>query len=187
MARIRRSASSKAVRPAASVSSKRRAWRRSRDEIVWRLFFTRWCTSRMVASLVKRSRSLRRRSVTSRSRIAAPVTSPLEMRGMQRIINMTSGSLSTSSIAGSLFAKASSTAEVSSPRAAKLEPTIAEVIDARCKAFTAFGDAKVMRSRESMTSTPSPTRGASSTAASSSTKGNSPSATMTDNLSKSSR
>ena len=76
MARIRRSASSNAIRPWASSASSLRAWRRRRDEIVWRLFFTRWWTSRMVASLVSSSRSRRRRSVTSRTRIAAPVSSP---------------------------------------------------------------------------------------------------------------
>ena len=48
-------------------------------------------------------------------------------------------------MAGSLFANASSMAEVSSPRAARDEPTMAEVIEARWRAFTALGDAKVMR------------------------------------------
>ena len=36
--------------------------------------------------------------------------------------------------------------EVSSPSKARLEPTIEEVIEARCRALTAFGDAYVMRS-----------------------------------------
>ena len=54
----------------------RRACRRSSDEIVCRLFFTRWWISRIVASLDSSSRSRRRSSVTSRSSSTPPVTSP---------------------------------------------------------------------------------------------------------------
>ena len=95
----------------------------------------------MVASLVNKSRSLRRRSVTSLSRSAAPVSSPRAIRGMHLIITLTSGGRSTSSKVGSFPEKASSRTEVSSPSIARLEPMIADVIEARCKAFAAFGDA----------------------------------------------
>ena len=64
----------------------RRAWRRSRAATVWRLFFTRWWISRMVASLVTSSRSRRRRSVTSRSSTRAP-TVGLGRSGMARTIS----------------------------------------------------------------------------------------------------
>ncbi len=49
MDRTRRSASRNASWP--WPGSSRRAWSRSSDEMVCRLFFTRWCTSRMAASL----------------------------------------------------------------------------------------------------------------------------------------
>ena len=49
----------------AEATSRRRACNRSNDEIVCRLFFTRWWTSRIAASLESSSRSIRRRSVTS--------------------------------------------------------------------------------------------------------------------------
>ena len=76
----RRTASSSAA--LASGASIRRAWSRSSAATVWRLFFTRWWISRMVASLVTSSRSRRRRSVTSRSRISAPIRSPSGRSGI---------------------------------------------------------------------------------------------------------
>ena len=72
--RTRRSASRRASRPAPAPT--RRACRLSSEEMVCRLFLTRWWTSRMAASLESSSRSSRRTSVTSRSRITAPVTDP---------------------------------------------------------------------------------------------------------------
>ena len=58
-----------------------RACSRSSAATVCRLFFTRWWISRIVASLLSRARSRRRRSVTSRTSTSAPAASP---RGPQR-------------------------------------------------------------------------------------------------------
>ena len=70
--RIRRTDS-----PTAEIASgcvRRRACRRSSEEIVCRLFLTRWWISRIVASLLSSSRSRLRSSVTSRSSRTPPVT-----------------------------------------------------------------------------------------------------------------
>ena len=64
---------------------RRRPWSRSSDEMVWRLFFTRWWISRMVASFERSSRSRRRSSEMSRSSTTAPVTAPWSSSGMPRI------------------------------------------------------------------------------------------------------
>ena len=60
----------------AAGTSIRRDWSRSRAATVCRLFFTRWWISRIVASLVISSRSRRRSSVTSRSRISGAARAP---------------------------------------------------------------------------------------------------------------
>ena len=62
----------------------RRDCSRSSEEMVCRLFLTRWWTSRMAASLDSSSRSRRRSSLTSRMSTSAPVTLPLSRSGMQR-------------------------------------------------------------------------------------------------------
>ena len=111
--RTRRSASNSATRP--PPGGRRRAWSRSRAEMVCRLFFTRWWTSRMAASLDSRSRSSRRTSVTSRSRTMHPVTSSVWIRGMQCSRTVTSGRRSTSSTTGSAEASAHSMADSSMP------------------------------------------------------------------------
>ncbi len=67
-----------------------RACRRSSAATVWRLFFTRWWISRMVASLVINSRSRRRTSVMSRSRMSEPIRVPLGLSGMARSWTMQS-------------------------------------------------------------------------------------------------
>ena len=67
----------------------RRACSRSSAATVCRLFFTRWWISRIVVSLVTSSRSRRRRSVTSRTRISAPMCSPAGRSGMARTIRAT--------------------------------------------------------------------------------------------------
>ena len=67
----------------------RRACSRSSAATVCRLFFTRWWISRMVVSLVTSSRSRRRRSVTSRSRITPPMCSPSGRSGIARTISAT--------------------------------------------------------------------------------------------------
>ena len=91
--------------------------------MVCRLFLTRWWTSRMAASLDRRSRSSRRTSVTSRSRITAPVTERCESSGMQWTRTMTSGRRSTSSTTGRPVASAHSTADSSTPRSVNRRPS----------------------------------------------------------------
>ncbi|CAM5651393.1 hypothetical protein STENM327S_03155 [Streptomyces tendae] len=78
----RRTASSSASRPRSD--SMRRACSRNRAATVWRLFFTRWWISRMVASLVINSRSRRRSSVTSLRSTSEPMRVPLGLSGMAR-------------------------------------------------------------------------------------------------------
>ena len=68
----------------------RRACRRSSDEIVCKLFFTRWWISRIVASFESNSRSRLRSSVTSRIKSTPPVTTPFSTIGMHRDNNVTS-------------------------------------------------------------------------------------------------
>ena len=58
----------------------RRAWSRSSEAIVWRLFFTRWWISRIVASFDTSIRSRRRRSVTSRIITIPPADSGCPQR-----------------------------------------------------------------------------------------------------------
>ena len=70
--RMRRTDSS--IAALADGSVRRRPCRRSSDEIVWRLFFTRWWISLMVASLETSRRSRLRSSETSRSSTTAPST-----------------------------------------------------------------------------------------------------------------
>ena len=73
--RMRRTDSATAAL-ASSATCSRRPCSRSSDEIVCRLFFTRWWISRIVASFDSSSRSRWRSSVTSRSSSTPPVTSP---------------------------------------------------------------------------------------------------------------
>ena len=98
MEEIRATDSSMAVR--ASGESMRRACKRSSEEIVCRLFFTRWWISRMVASLDNSSRSRRRSSLMSRMSTTAPVASPRSRRGMQLMTTVTPEGRSTSWVTG---------------------------------------------------------------------------------------
>jgi len=82
MVRIRRTLSATAALASAEVS--RRPCRRSSEEMVCRLFFTRWWISRMVASFDSSILSRLRTSLTSRSNSNPPVTSPAASTGMQR-------------------------------------------------------------------------------------------------------
>ena len=68
----------------ASSECVRRAWMRSSDATVCRLFFTRWWISRIVASLVMSSCSWWRSSVTSRLSTIAPIRSPRWRIGIAR-------------------------------------------------------------------------------------------------------
>ena len=70
MDRMRRTDSS--IATFASGDANRRPCRRSSDEIVCRLFFTRWWISRIVASFESSRRSRRRSSDTSRVSTTAP-------------------------------------------------------------------------------------------------------------------
>ena len=106
----------------ASGDASRRPCRRSSDEIVCRLFFTRWWISRIVASFDSSSRSRRRSSEMSRSSTTAPDTSPCSTSGMQRNSTLISGPTSTSSVTGSGIANAVMTegfveAELAEPHA----------------------------------------------------------------------
>jgi hypothetical protein len=85
----------------ASGASIRRDWRRSSEEIVCRLFFTRWWISRMVASLDSSIRSRRRSSLMSRISTTAPVASPRSRSGMQLMTTVTPVGRSTSWVTGS--------------------------------------------------------------------------------------
>ena len=96
--RIRRTDSETAALASGFVS--RRACRRSNDEIVCRLFFTRWWISRIVASLLNSSRSRLRSSVTSRTSSTPAMTSSDLMTGTQRHSSVVSTPCSNSSMTG---------------------------------------------------------------------------------------
>jgi hypothetical protein len=98
MVRMRRTLSATAA--LASGDCRRRPCRRSSDEIVCRLFFTRWWISRIVASFDRIIRSRRRSSVTSRTRRMPPVTSSPSRSGMQRDRSVISEPCSDSSVTG---------------------------------------------------------------------------------------
>ena len=68
-----------------SGDSVRRAWMRSSDAIVWRLFLTRWWISWIIADLIRSSCSLSRSAVTSRttSRTASMLPGRLATRRNQ--------------------------------------------------------------------------------------------------------
>ena len=95
--RMRRTDSSIAALADGSVS--RRPCSRNSDEIVCRLFLTRWWISLIVASLETSRRSRLRSSETSRNSTTAPSTRPLSSNGMHRSTIETS-SRSTSSTTG---------------------------------------------------------------------------------------
>ena len=109
--------------------------------MVWRLFLTRWCTSRMAASFDSSSRSNRRTSVTSRSRTRQPVTTSSASNGMQWSRTVTSGRRSTSSTTGSAEARAHSMADSSMPRSVRRRPSVWEYMPIRWSALVALGDA----------------------------------------------
>ena len=81
----------------ASFDSNRRPWSRSSAAIVWRLFFTRWWISRIVASFDISIRSRRRRSVTSRMSTTTPVVRFCSTCGIARMrIDVSARSISSS-------------------------------------------------------------------------------------------
>ena len=171
MARMRRTDSS--IAPLASGDSSRRPCSRNSEEIVCRLFFTRWWISRMVASMEVSNRSRRRSSEMSRMSTRAPVTVPSSSSGRQRTRTVTSGPRSISSVTGAPMAKLVRTATSSRPSSLSFMPSALAWTPMRCSADTAFGEAYSTRPSWSSTTAPSPTRGASSEA-SSAPKGNSP-------------
>ena len=124
--------------PSPRVTSSRRPCSRSSDEIVCRLFFTRWWISRMVASFDSSSRSRRRSSEMSRSSTTAPVTvARRSSSGMQRSTTVTSGPRSTSSVTGTgpceRGARSGASSRPSSPRRM---PSVLACTPTRCSADT---------------------------------------------------
>ena len=174
--RMRRTDSSMAC--LASGLSSRRPCSRSSDEIVCRLFFTRWWISRIVASLDSSSRSRRRSSEMSRSSTTAPLAAPRSSSGMHRISTTTSLPRDSSSVTGEPVANAVRTTFSSRPSSPSRRPSAVGVNAERCSVDTAFGEAYSTRPDESSTITPSPTRGASLVSASSVSNGKSPSEIM---------
>ncbi len=162
----------------ASGDDSRRPCSRSSDEMVCRLFFTRWWISRMVASFDSSSRSRRRSSEMSRSSTTAPVTPPCSSSGMHRISTVTWGPRSISSVSGRAVAKAVRTAVSCSPISPSRMPSVLAWTPTRCSAEMALGDEYSTRPDPSSRITPSPTRGASSLSPSSLRNGNSPEAIM---------
>ena len=165
----------------ASGVSSRRPCSRSSDEIVCRLFFTRWWISRMVASFDSSSRSRRRSSEMSRSSTTAPVTAPWSSSGMPRISTVMSMPRGSSSVTGSPRAKAVRTTDSSRPSSENRSPSALACTPRRCSADTALGEVYSTRPEASSTMTPSPTRGASSVSTSSASNGKSPVAIMRAN------
>jgi hypothetical protein len=107
----------------ASADSKRRAWSRSSDAIVWRLFFTRWWISRIVASF------------ESEQTVAPPQVGDVPQEhehahhpvGLELRIACTSSEVSlrsTSSVTGSRARMATSTASWSKPISARRNPDV---------------------------------------------------------------
>ena len=172
--RIRRTDSDTAA--LASGFSSRRACSRSSDEIVCRLFFTRWWISRIVASLLISSRSRLRRSVTSRTSSTPPAISPPARIGRQRHSRATSDAGSNSSTIGMRCSYALRTMSSWKPSSASVMPTALAWMPTRCSAELAFGDRYVTRPAASRLITPSPTRGAAVESAPRAGYGNEPSA-----------
>ncbi len=136
MARIRRVDSSSAS--LASSEPNRRDCRRSKDAMVWRLFFTRWWISRMVASFDTSMRSRRRSSLTSRTSTTAPSGSAPSRIGMARTTSEVSPR-SISSITGARRANALWTAVSSKPTSASRRSRTLAWMPKRCRADMAFG------------------------------------------------
>ena len=140
---------------------------RSSAATVWRLFFTRWWTSRIVASLVISSRSLRRSSVTSRTRMTAPVRRPSSVSGTARRESVppracmserqAARPMSTSGSDSSTGLRDCSTSVDSS---ARVVPVMSPSMPKRWKAERAFGEVHRTTPASSSSTTPSPTRGA---------------------------
>ena len=157
MAPIRRTDSPRAAR--ASSPERRRAWSRSSDEMVCRLFFTRWWISRMVASLDTSWRSRRRNSVTSRTRTMAPVAVPPSSSGKQWLTTATSSERSISSMTAVRRANAERSIDDPRPVSSKRAPVTPRVTPMRCSVETALGEANSIRPSASTSSRPSPTLG----------------------------
>ena len=136
---------------------------RSSDEIVCRLFFTRWWISRIVASFESSRRSRRRSSVTSRSSTSAPVTAPCSSSGMAPHEHRDLGPRSISSVAGRRLGEGGAHRGLVRSRARRAACP-RRWRGSRCGAGPRRRSARRRRpaSTSSRTITPSPTRGASS-------------------------
>ena len=143
MVRIRRTDSATAALASCEVS--RRPCRRSSEEMVCRLFFTRWWISRIVASLLSSRRSRLRTSVTSRSSSTPPVTDACggdpDRIGMHRVSRVTSSVWSNSSITGAIVSNALRIGASLNPSSARRSPTALALMPTRCNADTALGEA----------------------------------------------
>jgi len=159
----------------------RRAWSRSSAETVWRLFFTRWWISRIVASFVISSRSRSRSSETSRTRIRAPFFLPYSVRGIDRSDSATprdSTSVRHAARPVSTSGRDSSTGALASScsvtPAARSVPTMEPCSPRRWNPLIAFGLAYTTTPSGSSRTMPSPTRGRPRRAAGADLWGNSP-------------
>ena len=179
---MRRTDSPKAAR--ASSDCSRRAWSLSSDEMVCKLFFTRWWISRMVVSLDTNWRSRRRSSVTSRTRTMAPVATPVSSSGKQWLTTATSSDRSISSMAAVRRENADRSIAEPNPVSPNRAPTTPRVIPSRWRTETALGDANSIRPSASTNRRPSPTRGVRWRRRSTSRYGNSPASIMDANRSK---
>ena len=176
MVRMRRTDSLMAA--LASGEDSRRPCRRSSDEIVCRLFFTRWWISRMVASLDISRRSRRRSSEMSRSSTRHPVGGPSDSSGMQRTSSVTSVVWSSSSVTGARLSNAVRTGWSLNPSSPRRSPTALAWMPTRCRAETALGEAYSTRAVAPSRRTPSPTRGDALVPERSAAKGNVPAEIM---------
>ena len=152
---IRRTESSRAA-TACGWSPSLRAWSRSRDATVWRLFLTRWWTSRMVASRREMTRSRRRSSVASRTSTRAPRRPVSRSSGTTRT-SVTAPAASISDSTGRPPAMASATRMAA--RWGSGWPNGRALVPMRRKAEVALGLANSTRPLASSTTRPSPTLG----------------------------
>ena len=143
----------------ASALASRRAWRRSSELTVCRLFLTRWWISWMVASLDIRSWSRWRSSDMSRSRATEPVIRSPSTSGYDLTTTHRCGPCSSSDTVERRRAKDRRMTVPSSPTSSRRRPVTAPMTPRRLRALVALGDRYSTRPSRSTTITPSPTRG----------------------------
>ena len=151
----------------ASSECVRRAWMRSSDATVCRLFFTRWWISRIVASLVMSSCSWWRSSVTSRLSTIAPIRSPRWRIGIARSDTVTPrASMSVRHGARPVTTSGSDSSTTSLPLSSRVvtsasdSPSSSSSKPMRLNAESALGLANVVMPSTSRRMSPSEARGA---------------------------